>query len=381
MSEEITPEVTPKAKKKSEDVHSETLLKLLDKIESLENRERERESKVVENTPELPSTSRKIPKKPRKIIFQIKGYVADDAMKDGAYIPAKTYGLSQHKLMSTLVNTNMDWENRAMDKWITGLEVDEVEMSSNFTDEQKAILIEDIRTARAWLEYQTGQSFDNRNRNIWGKREIVIEDTGKMYNTSKDEDLILYYNIFAGGHPDIAYNYDSCKAKGKLLYLAVYEEEAKRRMSGDKPKWKAFGKMGEIEDNWSLDDCLYLSYVLPTKRDHGFTLNTPKSTILDIFSSFINGEGLDDKKKRPQEFLDTVALFSSDPQWIKTKALFKAALYYGFILSTKEKTFMNKQTGFIYGSSEQQAMEKLIDIKNIEELGYIKGKILEKWNK
>lgn len=371
-------EIKEKVKKpKTEEVHSEILLKLLDRIEGLETKKVE-----VENTQSLPSQERVTPARPRKIVYQIKGFTSDDAKKDGAYIPGKSYGLTKHKLVSQLLNTNIDWENRALDNWRTGLEVDEIEINDNLTEEQKTILTNDVKAARAWLEHTTGQSYGSRNSNVWKKKELEVSDTGKIYDTSKSNDhLVLYYNIIGGGYPDIAKSYDHCKREGKKLYLAVYEEEAKRRMSGEKSKYKAFAKMEDIESNWSLDDCIYLLYVLPTKRSHGFTLNTPKDLILDMFSSFINGDGTDDKKKKPQEFLDTVALFSSDPQYIKTKALFKAALYYGFVITGKDKTFVNKQTGFVYGSSEQQAMEKLIDLRNLEELGFIKGKILEKWNK
>lgn len=378
-AEEIQELETPVPQKKAEEIYSEAMMRLMDRMEQMEKKEEP--VKVVENTPELPSNFRAIPSKPRKIVYQIKGYVADDAMKDGAYIPGKFFGLTKHNLISYLTNTNIDWENSSLDRWQTGLEADEVELSDKLTDEEKTVLINDIKAARAWLEYKTGQSFDNRNRNVWAKVKLEVNDTGKIYDTTKDEDLILYYNLLAGGHPDIATSYDKCKAQGKNLYLAVYEEEAKRKTAGDKPRRRAYSKLDEIEDNWSLDDCLYLLYVLPTKKSHGFTLNTPKSSIIQELSDFIDGVGQDDKKKKPQEFLDAVSLFSSDPQYIKTKGLFKAAVYYGFIITTKEKTYTNKQTGFIYGSSEQQAMSKLIDIKNVEELGYIKAKILEKWNK
>jgi hypothetical protein len=188
-------------------------------------------------------------------------------------------------------------------------------------------------------------------------------------------------DVYKRQHGDIATSYEKAKSQSKLLYLAVYEDEAKRKTSGQKPKWKALSKLEDIDNNWSLDDCLSLLYALPSKRNHGFTLNTPKSSFLDMFTSFIDGEGMDDKKSKAQEFLDTVSLFSSDYQYVQTKALFKAGLYYGFIITTKEKTFVNKQTQFVYGSSEEQAMNKLIDIKNIEELAFLKAKIGEKWLK
>lgn len=387
---ELESKPKPKREKKAvseegiENIQSELLIELYKKVQKLESEKvnSEEVEKVVKNTPSLPNENRVKPEPPRKIVYQILGYVADDAKKDGAYHPGKAYGIGKHKLLSYLLNTNLKWDSRELDKWKTGFEIDEIDMNPSYTEEYKNQLIQDVKKARAWLEYKLGVSLDAKNRTLWEDRLLEISDTGKVYDTSKNDDhLILYYNIIGGGYPDVAISYEQCKKEGKKLYLAVYEEEAKRRMGKEKVKYKAFAKLEDIDNNWSLEDCLYLLYALPLKKNHGFTLNTPKDMILDELNSFIAGEGLDDKKKRPIEFLDTVAYFSSDPQYIKTKALFKAALYYGFIITTKEKNFINKQTGFVYGSSEQQALEKLIDIRNLEELGYIKGKINEKWNK
>jgi hypothetical protein len=353
-------ESKPKLKKEKksadesiESVQSELLLELYQTVQKMKSeKEKSSEEDVVKNSPSLPNEVRVKPEPPRKIVYQVLGYVADDAKKDGAYHPGKAYGIGKHKLIGYLLNTNLKWDVRELDRWKTGFEVDEIDMNPSYTDEYKNQLIQDVKKARAWLEYKLGVSLDAKNRTLWEDRILEISDTGKVYDTSRNDDhLILYYNIIGGGYPDIAINYETCKREGKKLYLAVYEEEAKRRMGKEKVKYKAFSKLEDIDNNWSVDDCLYLLYALPLK------------------------------KKRPVEFLDTVAYFSSDPQYIKTKALFKAALYYGFIITTKERNFINKQTGFIYGSSEQQALEKLIDIRNIEELGYIKGKINEKWNK
>lgn len=332
--------------------------------------------------PDVPNDYLKRPEKPRRIVFQIAGMIHEDAMKDGAYHPGRTFGITKFKNSSELLNTNISVFDRNLDRWRTGFEVDEVD-SLNIPDEQKQQRIKDIQIARAWLEYKIRTSLSDNNRSLWEGRRIVIEDLGKVYDTeTSDDTLMLYYGILAGGYPEIAFSFEEAKKTGKRLYLSIYADEAKRKIAPQKLKFRASAKLDDIDSNWSIDDCLYLYYNLPQSEYGGYTRQTPKDTLLELFYNFINGEGESDKRLKPKEFLDSVEIYSSDPQYSKIKAVFNASLHhYGYIITDKTKTFVNKQTGFNYGSTKQMAMEKLLDPKNIEELAYLKSKIEEKWNK
>jgi hypothetical protein len=365
---------------KKDEVYTEAFLKLLDKVSKLEEGVNK---PIVENTKDTPNEVLDIPAQPRNVVFQIKGLILDDAIKEGSYIPGKAYGISKNKLVCELVNLNPEIETRVpeLDKWKTGFEIDDI-LYSDLPEEVKNQRIKEIKTARAWIEYRLRTSLSDTNASFWNRRKLEISDLGKIYDTSKDiENLVLYYNILGGGYPEIAPSYEAAKISGKKLYLTVYEDEAKRQVTKDRVIWKAYAKLDELDESWSLDDCLYLLYALDNKKEHGFTLSTPKDLILKHLKSFIDGENEDDKKKKPKEFLDITTMMRTDPQYVKMKATFNAAVYFGYIVSDKDRTYKNKQTGFVYGSSDRAAIEKLLDPKNIDEFSYINSKIRDKFLK
>lgn len=375
--EEIVVQQEPIQIKKDE-VYTDAFLKLIEKVNKLEEQSNK---PSVENTTSTPNEIVSVPEIPRKVVFQIRGMVSEDAMKDGSYIPGKAYGVTKHKVICELLNSNPEIWEPELDRWKTGFEIDDV-LYSSMPDDLKQQRIKDIKTARAWAEYKLRTSLSDTNRAYWSNKKLEVTDLGRVYDTSKDvENLVLYYNILGGGYPEIASSFEAAKISGKKLYLTVYEEEAQREIKKERVIWKAYAKLDELDENWSLDDCLYLLYALDNKRQHGFTLSTPKDLILKHLKSFIDGENEDEKRKKPKEFLDAVEIMRTDPTYLKMKATFNAAIYFGFIISDKDRTYKNKITGFTYGSSDKTAIEKLLDPRNIEEFTYINTKIRDKFLK
>jgi hypothetical protein len=134
-------------------------------------------------------------------------------------------------------------------------------------------------------------------------------------------------------------------------------------------------------DNWRKEDQLFLLYSLDTKTNHGFNLDTPTEMLIGELNDYIEGKNFTtDKKKKAASFIEVYKTFESEPDIIKVKGLFNAALYFGYIIVDRTaKDFKNRFTGFNYGSSKTGAIDKLLNPKNIEELSYIKAKVLDKW--
>ena len=319
--------------------------------------------------------------KPRIIIFTIKSIVPDDAMYEGGYIPGKTIGVFPFKNGMVLTNRNLDFNNPSLNSYITGFSEDDYLFRDDLTEEEKSDIIKEMRIAKVWLEREKGGiSLDPKNVNFWRTQKFVLDNLNGMYTTANPDHLILYYNILGRGYDGISISHDKAKEDEKLLYMSVMEAEAKRSFVGTKVKITALARLEEVMDNWSIEDTLLLTYHL-CKTSHGYKNSTPNVVVLEELNQFI--EGLDtknDKKKRPQEFLDAIKMFSNNPDKIKMSGLVKAAIYYGIISTDSKRNLINRETGFILGTNNPTAVEKLLDRKNIEELSNIKKRLDKRWN-
>jgi hypothetical protein len=315
--------------------------------------------------------------KPRRILFTINAIQDDDAMHDGAYIPGKAV-VSKFKFNDYLqcdVFGNV---------YTTGFEYDELEYTSGLKGEELQQYIRDVRIARTWIERTERVNLDAGNKELWSQKKFKLDQLGFVYDTDQDnETLITYYNILGGGYTTIGRSYEEAKKYGLRLYIATHEEEEERKYSGRKTYTRAIGILEDIEQDWNRTDALYLMYYLPAVggKYKGYTVNTPIGRIMNELGDFI--EGVDtktDKKKRPQQFLDAVKTFETDKDLVRTKAIFRAAKYYGFITYySKDKMLRNKATGFEYGNNDDAAVQILLNPSNLEELSWIKAKVTEKW--
>lgn len=317
---------------------------------------------------------------PKEIVFTIKARIPEDAMYENGYIPGKTLGVFPSRGRMVLTNKNLNSKNPSANNYITGFDEDSYLVRKDLTDEEKSKIIKEMRIAKVWLERETGQSLNSNNSSLWRDRFFVLDSFGALYTTKNPEHLFLYYNILGGGYDDISPDFTTCERKGKLIYMSVMEAEAKRSFSSTKTNLTAMGKLADIMNNWGNEDSLYLTYHL-LKQPHGYTYNTPKEVIIEELKQFIEGaDTKNEKKKRPQEFLDAMELFSRDPDKLKISALVNAAIYFGFIINDSKKNLSNKITGFNYGSMKETAIDKLMDLKNLEEFQDINKRVKKKWD-
>lgn len=323
-----------------------------------------------------------VPDKPRRIIFEIKGASADTAMYDGKYIPGKAMGLAGSKLISRPVNRNMT-SHKENTNYVTGLNVDEIAANPNLTEDVKAQRIKDVQIARKWLEWKYKSSLASNNYKFWDDYKIVIDDLSAVYDTNKmtsdkkEDPVLLYFTILGGAHPDIAPSFDELGSR--VYYMTVREEEVQRNFKTQKDKIKANAVLNEVMSNWSKQDMLFLINYLEDK-EYGFTLNTPVDLLIQQLSDFLEGVDVKtEKRKQPTKFLEAVALFKDSPDAVKARALFNAALYYGFIVTDSTRQFVNRTTDFIYGSSIQDAVDKLLNPRYMDERTYIQSKVINKW--
>jgi len=310
---------------------------------------------------------------PERIIFTIGAVVDEDAMIDGAWIPGKAL-VGAFKYVFPLTKD-------AYNNYITGFQVEKLEIHTGKVGKDLAILQKNVRIARKYIERLTGNSLDEKNSEFWANRRFRLDGIDDVFDTKNNIDhLILYYNILGGGFQEIGTSYEDALSKGLRIYLSVYENEQERKLSKRITYMKAQSELNFIHDKWKIIDALYLMYYLPLKKQKGFTLNSPKESIIAELADFIDGlDTSSEKMKRPQIFLDALQMFKNNPDIVKTKGLFKAAEYYGFVVQDKDRRFTSKANGALYGNTYEQAVDYLSKEKNIEHLGWLKAKVNEKW--
>lgn len=340
--------------------------------ESLKKRLIELESKIA-TQPLSKQEIEPILETPERIIFTIGVIVDDDAMIDGAWIPGKAL-VGAFKYVFPLTKD-------AYNNYVTGFEVDKLELHTGRVGESLAKLQKDVRTARKYIERMMGVSLDEKNSLFWEKRRFRMDGTEDVFDTKNNIDnLILYYNILGGGFQEIGTSYEDAISRGLRIYLSVYENEQERKLSKRITYMKAQSELNFIHDKWKIIDALYLMYYLPLRKQKGFTLNTPKESIITELGDFIDGiDTTSEKMKRPQMFLDAIQMFKDNPDMVKTRGMFKAAEYYGFVVQDKDRRFTSKTNGALYGNTYDQAVEYLSKEKNIEHLSWLKTKVNEKW--
>jgi len=351
-------------------------------LKSTKEKEQE-EVKVLEAVVVDPSVSQK----PRKIIYEIKALNDENHSYNGAFIAGKVVGKHPFSVNQVVRNTNMTFE-RENDYYITGLEPEFYE-NMGLEPEVLANRLREIKIAKAYLEKKYNKSLSPKNFNFWENIRFVVNDIGKVYSTHKitsnanEDHLLLYYVVCGGGLDDISPNIDMAKQWNNIYYLTVREEETVRNFSSTKNALQASSILYEISENWKKEDQLYFLYSLNTNVNHGFHMDTPSEMIVGELKDFIEAKNFkSDKKKKAEDFISQYKAYQQDTDIVKVRGLFNAAVYFGYITTDiKTKEMRNRSTSFIYGSSVDGAITKLLTPINVEELAYIKNKVSEKLNK
>lgn len=356
-------------------------------LQVLSNRNVTSSNDIVEEKKEIVAVNPSpVVEKPKKIIYEIKGIVDENHLYNGAFIPGKIVGKHPFNLVQQIVNKNTSFE-RDNDYYVTGLEPEFYLEDTRLTEEVINKRIEDSKAAKAYLEKKYNKSLSPTNYKFWSNVRFKINDIGLVYSTHKitnnanEDNLLMYYVILAGGCEDIAISYQEALTWGKNYYLTVREEESIRSFSDTKYKLTANSHLHDMLNNWKKEDLLFFIYSLNTKTNHGFTLDTPNEILIGELNDYIEGKNFKiDKKKKAQEFVELYKTYEAEPDLVKIKGLFNAADYFGFITVDRQtKEYKNRLTGFNYGSSTLTAYDKLMSPKNIEELSFIKKKVLDKW--
>lgn len=321
---------------------------------------------VNDSYPDIPS--------PKERIFTIKAVIPDDAMHENGYILGKTIGIFPFKIQLVIPSSGPG-------TYLTGFNEDDYLRRNDLTKEEKSDIIKEMRTAKVWLERHYSTSLDHKNAAFWKTRNFILDSLDPIYSTTNPEHLMLYFHILGGAYNRISPSYDKAKETDGLIYMSILEQEAKRSFAHSQLKLTANSKLADVMNNWATEDILFLiGYVVKQDRIPGYTTNTPKEILIEELVQFIDGaDTKNEKKKRPQEFLDGIQLFSNSPDRLKTTSLIKTAIYYGFIAVDAKRNIINRMTGFNYGTNLNDAVNKLLDLKNLEELSEVKKKVLQKW--
>ena len=342
--------------------------------------ETEKVTVEVTNNINLPSDVLNKAVKPVRHIYQIKAMPVENSTYNGAYLPGNEIGISSFSFTYIVRDLNDDVRYKEGYNAFTGLESDHLDMNESLSDDEKIRLGKEGRIAKAYIEKLKNQSASPTNIPFWSSKTLKVTDLGSVYDTSTSvDDLIWYHIIQAGGVQDIGRNYEDALYNEKKLYMSIENEGVERGFKDKKFKLRANAILNDIHEKWSTEDALFLTYLV-SKRQHGFTKNTSKELIVDELEEFVEAVGVKtDKKKRPAEFIRIVEFFTTNKDHAKVKALFNAAIYYGFVGRNNKGEFYNTDTGFLYGNVEETASDKLMDVRNKEEFISLNKKVNDKW--
>lgn len=286
-------------------------------------------------------------------------------------------GLTDNINITEVLGTRMFF---GVKRYITGLDPELVKYDNSLSEEQKQAKITEIQATIQRLEQFFGPgSLEATNEKFWKDVYLVLKSktTNLDLNTPKNE--ILVRCIKAGGFNEVAPTLEEAIASsGKSkFYLIEPVEFIENRVSPRKQYNKAIGMLSKMDDSKTYDDLFFLAkYILPAEK--AYTKSTPKSLLYEDLDKYIKGEIVRDSKT------DLASRFIEATKVEKKKmivfCLLKDAVYYNMLYRTEAGELKNNETGGIYGTTLDKAVDHLLHPAYSHELENIKVRIEEKWS-
>ena len=250
-------------------------------------------------------------------------------------------------------------------RYLTGLNEFAPEIKELPEDEQQA-KIKQIRAVVAQLEKElaantidpTDKDFWNKvqllkpnNDDFWDKIKIRCGNDPVFLEPDKDPyDLIRLYAIESGGFSIVAKSLEDARTRSSppKFYLDKLEETASTKTEVKKLRNKALSELQKLFDK-NQNKLFYVAKVIDANSAQ-YRKSTPNDLIYDNMDKYINGESVDqDKRRTAEKFLDAAV---ADMETLKIRAIVKDAHWYKFIA--------NKSDGFIYDMESSTMMGRTV---------------------
>lgn len=276
-------------------------------------------------------------------------------------------------------------------KFATGLEADQVEFYKWFSEEEKPIVAETIKTLRPLIEryYGGAKVLDAENYSFWKKRRdisdlnITHENVDVFYDTDKPEHALLYLSIIGGAFSDVVAPTKDWAEKYQLPhYLALEIESNDFGDEEDITRSDAHGELTEIRKEFGKDALYILAWCIQydTNAFGAYNYSTTEKDLINYHIKFIDGKLQTKKKKNcPKTFIDYADRWKTPQtrQLLYTEAYVKAGEYFNFI-NQREKKYVTSD-GTILGNTVKEAVENLQKPKFRVDFDNLKNAIEAKW--
>lgn len=278
-------------------------------------------------------------------------------------------------------------------KWefTTGLEEDQVEFYKWFTDEEKEVVKETIKSLKPTIQkyYGGANAIKPENYTFWKKRRDIFQinvrhdNVDVFYDTERPEHALLYLSIIGGAFGDtVAPNKDWAERLQLPHYLALEIETNDFGDEEDITRSDAHGELTLIRKEFGKDALFILAWCLQydTRSYGAYAYGTPEKDLINYHIKYIDGK-LQTKRKLnyPRVFLDYVAKWRAPQtrQLLYMEAYVKAGEYYNYI-SQREKKYVTAE-GTILGNTIQEAVSNLMKPKFRVDADTLKESVEAKW--
>lgn len=263
-------------------------------------------------------------------------------------------------------------------RYLCGLDEMMVEYDANLSADQKEEKIKEIQEAVIRLEKFFGKgTLDPGNEKHWSKIKLIISRKTTNLNLEKPENELMYHCIKAGGFKLVAGSIEEAQDQGAQFYLVEPIEFAEYKVAPKEQVNKAISALQKIYETKSPDELFYIAkYLLPVEK--GYTKKTPKAMIYDNLDAFLKGEVIKQSKvNSARQFMDATKL---SKETLIITCLVKDAVFMGFVYQNQSGELKNGDTGGIYGTTVERAVEHLKNPAYEHELENVKARVEQKWS-
>lgn len=324
--------------------------------------------------------------------FQIKSIIGKPTREGDTIV--RFSGLSEHlNLGDVLASVSIVKGTQKVQKFKTGLEVDDVKFNNLIPDSQKEDFKKQITEYRTLLaEYFEGEEqLSAFNSDFWkdpdiGRLKITNSDLTKFYDTKNLRHALLYFNIMGGGYIDTIAPTRELAELYKVNFYIETESELHDQISDDYvTKGRAYSLLTQLATSGDNEALLYLGWVLhsKTKGFGSYNRSTPKSELFTMHGEFIDGKLVTAQKKNcPQLFVEAAE------RWNDGKIGRPRLILEAYLIASDRLAYLNTDkegkytlpSGLQLGLNYVESVDILLKPKNTKDLENLREYVEKKWS-
>ncbi len=277
-------------------------------------------------------------------------------------------------------------------KWtfLTGLDEEQVEYYEWLSEEEKALVREQIKALRPKIvKYFGGEKTLNPENDIFWKRrdinklKVSNENIGVFFDTEKPEHALLYLSLLAGAFADVvAPNKDWAERYQLPHYLALELDTNDFGDEDDITRADAMAELMLIKREFGKDALYILAWCLQydTNAFGAYNYSTTEKDLLNYHIKFIEGKLVTKRKRNmPRAFMEYVEKWrgAQTRAQLYVEAYVKAGEYFNFI-NQREKKYVTND-GTILGNTIADAVTNLMKPKFKIDLENLRTAVEGKW--